>query len=592
MIRRTLNSIRAHRVIWAALVTVCLPLPDAFLFAQDAPPAESKAEATTEAAAATPPADPSAAEATEGEAEKAADESKAAAEKSAEPEKPEEPEVEIPFSSLPYSVRASIAFEGRSLVRESKRQQIVIDIHRALARMYGRLWNVVCDQNDWMVPADHRHLERLQLGHVVERYPEEEFHKAFLVTVERDGTRFLISCREYDSRIHELTPVRSEVTEDERSIGNTAARLMRDTFRPNLLFVRSFPGNSYGGPSRDVENAGDDDAGDYPDAPPASDGRYDFAVMMEMQVQGGEIIPPDSSATQVIPGDVLRPFVRQMERRQPKKLKKLQPLQLTYLRVIDIDKEETRGLATTVFITHLRAQLFGAKGRRTQHIAVRQRPGAPRSRVRLVLKGSEDKPLISHRLALAYQLNWKSPEDGPQTQLVSDRNGEVTIEYRENHPTFWIRVYSGTSLLARVPYAPGLIPFDTIQLPDDSIRLAVEGEIQLLSDELVDAIALREVTIARSKKAAAAGDVSQVEELFAKYDTIPAKQYFLEQASNIRVTAEKESRARRLRSTLSDRMCKNFTGTIETFFTDEKRAARQLEIQQIRALAQQNAADK
>lgn len=551
MIATQIDS-RCRKFIQLLSILIALPLCCETLFAQDAAPPTAEAVPAEAAESPAPPAATHSATAAESAgAEPSVDQPTEAA-------APVEAEVEIPFSSLPYSVRASVAFESRSLIGGSRREKIVTDIDRALARMYGRLWNVVCDQNDWMVPADHRHLERLQLEHVLERYPEEDFHKAFLLAIEREGTDFRISCREYDSRIHELTPVRFELTNDERSIGIIAARLMRDTFRPTLLFLRAFPGDS--GES-----------------------------MMEMQVQGGEIIPPDPSAEQVVEGDVLRPFVRQMERREPKKLRKLQALPLTYLRVMAVDTEETRGLATTVFITHLRAMLFGAKGRRVQHIAVRQRPGAERSRVRLVLKGSEDKPLISHRLALAYQLNWRSEEDGPQTQLVSDRNGEVVIETRENHPTFWIRVYSGTSLLARVPYAPGLIPFDTIELPDDSIRLGVEGEIQLLADELIDAIALREVTIARAKKAAAAGDVALLNELLATYDSVPGKQYFLEQASNIRVTSEKESRARNLRNTLADRMCKNFTGTIETFFTDEKRAARLQEIQQIKALADQNA---
>lgn len=484
----------------------------------------------------------------------------AAAEKTppAEFPRPKAVEVEIPFARQPYTVRASIAFDANTLTDEEKRKRVVVDIDRAIARMYGRLWQTECDQNEWMIPGDQRHLQRLKVADVIDRFPEEQFHKAFVVSIERDGTSFIIGCREFDSRIHEITPVRFEVTQDERSIGNTAARLMRDTFRPMLTFSRAFSGDN-------------------------------GASMMEMQVQGGEIIPPDPSAEQVIPGDVLRPFVRQMERREPKKLKLLRALPLTYLRVMDIDTVETRGKATTVFITHLRTQIFGAKGRRTQHLAIRQRPGADRSRVRLVLKGREDKPLISHRLALAYQLNWRGEEDGPQTQLVSDRNGEVVIETRENHPTFWIRVYSGTSLLARVPYAPGLLPADTIELPDDSIRLGVEGEIQLLADELVDAIALREVTIARCKFASEAGDVPLVDELLAAYVAVPGKKYFLEQASNIRVLSEEESRLRGLRNTLATRLCNTFSGTIETFFTDERRAARQVEIQKIKATAQEKA---
>ncbi len=536
-----LRTFLCRRLLVLLLLGGCLLSHSNLTHAQDAAPATVT------------PDSPAAAPGTDAEADPSG-ETTAAAEAVVSPPV----EVEIPFARQPYTVRASIAFDANTFTDAAERQRVVTDIEQAIARMYGRLWQTVCDQNEWMVPGDRRHLQRLQVADVIDRYPEEEFHKAFILSIERDGTSFIIGCREFDSRIHELTPVRTEVTQDERSIGTMAVRLMRDTFRPMLVFLRAFPG----------------DEGES---------------MMEMQLQGGEIIPPDPSAEQVIVGDVLRPFVRQMERREPKKLKQLKELPLTYLRVMDIDTVETRGKATTVFITHLRAQIFGAKGRRTQHLAVRQRPGANRSRVRLVLQGREDKPLISHRLALAYQLNWRSAEDGPQTQLVSDRNGEVVIETRENHPTFWIRVYSGTSLLARVPYAPGLLPTDTIELPDDSIRLGVEGEIQLLADELIDAIALREVTIARAKKAAEAGDVTLLNELLAKYSAVPSKPYFLEQASNIRINSEKESRLRNLRNTLADRLCKTFSETIETFFTDEKRTARQLEIQQIRATAQEKA---
>jgi hypothetical protein len=538
------------------IMPCCLQPMQNVACAQDTAPPAAESPSASAPDAAPPSADPVA----DGEATPSP-EAQPAGEKTetpAEVEKPAEPEIEIPFARQPYMVRASIAFEADCLVEEEKRKRIVIDIERAIVRMYGRLWETVCDQNDWMVPADHRHLGRLGVTDVIDRYPEQEFHKAFIVSIERDGTSFVISCREFDSRIHELTPIRFEVTQDERSIANTAVRLMRDTFRPMLTFQRAFPGENQ-------------------------------ELMMEMQVQGGEIIPPDPSAEQVVTDDVLRPFVRQMDRRDPTKLKRLQALPLTYLRVMDIDTVETRGKANTVFITHLRAQMFGGKGRRTEYLAVRQRPGADRSRVRLILKGREDKPLISHRLALAYQLNWRSEEDGPQAQLVSDRNGEVVIETREGHPTFWIRVYSGSSLLARVPYAPGLIPSDTIELPDDSIRLGVEGEIQLLADELVDAIALREVTIARAKKAAEAGNTTLVEELLYTYKSVPGKEYFLEQASNIRVSSERESKLRNLRNTMADRLCKTFSETIETFFTDEKRSARQLEIQQIRATAEQKA---
>ena len=63
----------------------------------------------------------------------------------------------------------------------------------------------------------------------------------------------------------------------------------------------------------------------------------------------------------------------------------------------------------------------------------------------------------------------------------------VTLQVKEGLPTVWLYVYSGKALLARVPYAPGLRPVETVELPDDSIRLRVEGELDLATSTTKDA---------------------------------------------------------------------------------------------------------
>lgn len=468
-----------------------------------------------------------------------------------------EPPKEVPFGSQPYTVMVSVGFDGPAYQTEQSRQKSLDQIQRSVQRIYGRLWRVTIRPSDWMVPGNAAHLERLTPEQLLARFPEAEFQKVFLLAISGSGSRHDVACREFDTRVHELTPVLHETLRDSRSVFNTCGRLIRDSFRPVLMFVRKFS---------DEDNN----------------------TRVEMQAQGGSILPPDQSATQVIPGDVLRPFRREMDRRDANKLKLLRPFPLTYMRVMSVDTEVTRGLAETIFLSHLHPESFLGKGRRTQRLALRQRPTAEKSVVRLVLTSRPDKPLISHRLALAYQLGYKDEEDGEQTRLVSDRNGEVTISIRENHPTFWIRVLSGTSLLARVPYAPGLIPFDTVKLPDDSVRLGVEGEIQLLSDELIDAIAQREVLIARANKKAEEGDTLAVADLLDQYSKIAGKDYFLEKSQSIQTNAETEATAKRVGKGRLQDLCKSFNGSIETFFTDEKRETRLQQIREIKATAERN----
>lgn len=468
----------------------------------------------------------------------------------------------LPFNVRPYKVIVTVGFEYDCLTSPSLRSQIIAQIGQAVERMYGRMWEPVIEESLWLAPGNRQTLDGLQYEDLAARYPEQEFDKAFLVTIQTAGNGMEICCRECDTRVHELTPTYSETIFHTSIIGPTTARLLRDTFRPCAMFERNIPGEG---------------------------GR----MSMVLQMQAGEILPPDPSAEQVVEGDVLRPFIRQMERRSPTKLQKLQPINLTYLKVLDIDREVSRGLITAFYLTHLNPALspFGGKGKSQQHFAVRQRRTADESRVRLVLKSRPDKPLVSHRLALAYQLHYKDEEDPnlPQVQLVSDRNGEVTIPVQDEHPTFWIRVYSGTSLLARVPYSPGLKPFDTIELPDDSVRLSVEGEIQLLSDDLIDAIALRGVLLARARKEAEAGNTEAVKELFDRYDGVPAKDNFLERISNIRILAMEDAKKKRVGTRGIESLCDGLQGTVSSFFSDAKRAERTEEILKIKQLAEQKA---
>lgn len=467
---------------------------------------------------------------------------------------------ELPFKLRPYEVLVTTGFSSGCLVNPQLREELITDIDESIERMYGRVWTQKVEESPWLVPGNKSTLDRISWEGISERYTEMDWHKVFLVTVQNNGSGYLVSCREADLRIHEVTASYSAEVVSYSLLASTITRLLRDAFRPCLLFQRRI------------------------------DGEGDRATMV-MQTQAGEILPPDPSATQVVEGDVLRPFIRQMERRNPRALQRLKVITLSYLKVLKVDDSISRGEVEAFYLTHLNPKIspFGGKGRSQEHFAVRQRPTAEASRVRLVLQSRPDKPLISHRLALAYQLYYKDEEDGEQTRLVSDRNGEVTIQRRENHPTFWIRVYSGSSLLARVPYAPGLIPFDTIKLPDDSVRLEVEGELQLLADDLIDAIALRGVLLARARKFAGEGNTDEVKSLFNRYDAVPSKNEFLERISNIRVSALDRAGKKRLGTRRIKSQCDGIQSTINNFFSDEKRAARAAEINKIKQLAEQKA---
>ncbi|MEZ6059866.1 MAG: hypothetical protein R3C19_05850 [Planctomycetaceae bacterium] len=478
----------------------------------------------------------------------------------------ETPEELLPIRQRPYQVTVSMAFSGDSRLAVLNREHVLKATADAVRRMYGPMWNASFEINTWLQPGTPDQLKRLQLtdlireapepGNSLVRYPETEVHKAFLVTVSAIQNSYTVACREYDSRSQELTPIRTDITFDERSIPAVAARLIRDSFRPTLMFFRRFQ---------------DADGNEF----------------VELEVQAGEFPAPDPSAEQIVIDDVLRPFLREMDRRDPSKLKALKALPLTYIRVTGVDNEIARGMVTGVLISHASLVPFGGRARRTEQMALRQRPAAGSSRVKIVLRTRPDRPLVSQRTALAFKLRYTDQDQAEQVRLLSDRNGEVEIFRHPEFPTFWIYVYSGGILLARVPYAPGMLPTDVIELPDDSIRLSLEGELQLLQDELVDAVALREVYFSMASKAAEAGNAVEMERHLKALAEIPGREYFLEQLSLRRVPALNEAREKRNRSQERDvtRLCNKMQDSLTRFFSDEKKQERLEQIAELRAKA-------
>lgn len=514
----------------------------------------------------------------------------------------------LPIRQRPYRIKVSVAFSGprTGLV---DRERVVAGIEKALKRMYGAMWLTEFEANDWLLPGTSSRLERLNVTDIfrkgeelpdvttapavaesksddaasgedsnasespaaadvatsestavtdqgINRFPEQLVDKAFLITVESFPASTVVSCREYDSKSQELTPLRFATILDSRAVPTITSELIRDSFRPTLMFGRTY----------------ENDAGDS---------------FIEMELQAGELPPPDPSAEQVVVGDVMRPFLRFMERRDASKLKLLQPLNLTYLVVTDIDNTVARGMVSTVLISHAPVTPFTGKGRRLQKMALRQRPAADSSRVKLVLRVRPDKPMVCHRIALAFKLRVGDEDRAEQTRLLSDRKGEIVVPVNPEFSSFWIYVYSGSILLARVPYAPGMLPYDVIELPDDSIRLGVEGELQLMQDELVDAVALREVFFSLAKKAADAGDEELLETHIESYKSVPGKQHFLDTLTLMKTGGIQKAQARQNRGAerFVGRMCDKMKDSLQLFFSDEKELARLRDLDALKAKA-------
>ena len=493
------------------------------------------------------------------------------------------PKVVIPFAREAYRVFVEVGFSGIATQQPALRQDFVDQIRKGLDRMYGAAWNAQVQETEWLIPGRNERLHRLTAEELLLRYPESSAQKVVLIGIEESNGTFQISGREFDTRVQEMSPVLTEETGEDQNVANVACRLVRDSFRPVLLFEK----------------------------PTVVGGELEF------RLQAGELTVPDPTAAFIRDGDVLRTFLRQMERRNPDKLKLLQRLDLCYVRVTgfntelraDVEspedtsvsvKDVTRDTSAVYHDSgHVRGVLishgpvpYGGAGRSVQQIALRQRPAATKSRVKLVLQTRIDRPLICFRVDKVSKLRHTDSNDAPGERVLSDRNGEIEIEVDPANPTFWLYVYSGSSLLARVPYAPGLLPQDTIKLPDDGLRLGVEGELYLFRDALVDTVAQKAVLISLAKKASAEGKLEEVDKFILQLDELPDQKEFMSRLNAIKTPATEKADLQRNAGVKRriEKLCLAMEASLTAFYSSDNKIREAQELEQLRKSAERKAA--
>ena len=488
------------------------------------------------------------------------------------------PKVVIPLPLESYRVVVEVGFDGNSTQLPLIREAFVDQIRKGLDRMYGAAWEAQVRESEWLVPGGKQRLFRLTTEELLTRYPESTAQKVMLIGIEESKGTFQISCREYDTRVQEMSPVLDEQSAEERNVANIACRLARDSFRPVLMFSKPAP----------------------------------VSGELEFLLQGGELAVPDPSAALIRNGDVLRTFLRQMDRRSPDKLKSLTRLDLCYVRVTTFSDELradaetsddlpvnvegfTRDAAAVyydsghvcgVLISHGPVP-YGGAGRSVQQIALRQRPAATKSHVKLVLQARPDRPLICYRVDQVAKLRHTDTNEIPAVRVLTDRNGEIEIQVDPQNPTFWLYVYSGSSLLARVPYAPGLLPLDTIKLPDDGLRLGVEGELFLFRDALVDTVAQKAVLMSLAKKAAAEGKPEELEKLVLQLDEMPGQKEFLSRLNAIKTPATEKAVQQRNTGVKRkiEKLCLAMEESLTKFYGSDNKIREAQELDQLRRSA-------
>ncbi len=459
--------------------------------------------------------------------------------------KPETKQPELPLELRPYRVRLLVAFSSDVLLTPTFRRHVLDRIEQVAARTFGQMWNLDIQENRRLLPAGVVGLKRLSVDDLLKRFNEAEIDKVYFLAVEATAARYILTGREWDTRLRELGALEIAETYQRREVPEAAVSLVAKLFRP-LLTVH--------------------------DADPE-------AGTVELRTQAGECPPGDPDSVGLHPGCVIVPVFRYLDRK--KIVQRVQFLPLTYLLARSIDGARVSATVVSAFRVPI-----GARRRRVEQLALGVRPNAQGTRLRLVPRSNPSKPLVAHDVFVHVKTR---ADDEPQTEptrFMSDRSGTVRIPVYPQQPVVWIYVHSGASLLARVPFVPGLKPDETIQLPDDSLRLSVEGEVALLQARLIETIAKRSAHMSRARALAKKGDHDQADQEMAALTKLPGIEEFQRQLTAIRVPAAEAAQKQRNRSAESkiNKLCRRVSEQVEKFLEKDKILALQEELQEIRKL--------
>ncbi|HEV7999467.1 MAG TPA: hypothetical protein VGP63_06285 [Planctomycetaceae bacterium] len=418
------------------------------------------------------------------------------------------------FDYLPYQVSVSIAFSRDAEVTDEFRQRVCSALRTRLEQTFGAAWvlpsGTAIRINDRLTPPSELGLERLTYATAAEQLSGVACDKAYFLTVSREGPRWSVAGREWDHTLQTVSTLAVETTVERRRVSDAALAVIKRLFSPLLI----------------VSDA---------------DRQSKSAVLV---IRAGAIPFGDPKFEPLRAGDILRPAFRFLDSKR--NLRSIQSVPWTYL-VLEQDGKGRSQIKASVVSTY-RAPLAANMRRRVEALAVKVRPELAETHLKLVAGKTPAQPqgglfvTISDLPAekssgQAEKQSGTPPAEPVETRLLSDRRGEVTIPVDARHPVVRLEVHSGSAILARRPFVPGLEADVTLEVADDRVRLGTEQEIDILESQLIETVAKRGALLARTRGALSRSDIAGAQQLLAEVERMPPSDEYLKQLNKIRVLA-------------------------------------------------------
>lgn len=393
----------------------------------------------------------------------------------------------------PYRVSICLSVNREAGYSPAEQEQLAAQLQQASNRTRGQTWRSTVVLRSPVWPENAAGLERLSTkGPDVWTFPAEAEHaavpgpspidsdKLFLLTLSGTGTELQLAGREWDSLLERLGPVVTRTVDSRRSVVQQALLLLNQLFTPRLRI--------------------DSAAGET----------------VQLTLCSGALPAGDVDLQTAGPGSLLVPSYRYLDREGA--VRRIDRMPWTWLVVESARQEEI----TCRMVSGLRAALGTGHRRRVEAWAGGVHVNFPATDLQLLRQGTTPRPLIAHDVTVAHKRFPTEEAERPLARHLTDRNGTFPLAAVPESPIVWLYMHSGSTILARLPFVPGVEPQVTVPLPDDSLRLQVEGELQLLQNELIDTVARRAGILARLLRLGGNGQWETVDRLLLQLDQLPA----------------------------------------------------------------------
>lgn len=451
---------------------------------------------------------------------------------------------ELAWEVRPYRVLVSLALADRAVMSDKFARSTIDSLDELISGMIGSYWQPEFQINDWLFPQSNATIKRLTDEELTARYEPTEFDKVLVVVVEPDGPSFRLTGCEWARTTRKHGPIVQRSVIDRRRLPAVIFELLWALFRPIARI--------------DMTESG----------------------FCELKIRGGELLSPESHLFPFHTGDLLTAYFRYLDRDH--NVRQIQPVPWTYLRVEGV----TRSLMTATIETAFSSPLSGSR-RRVELRAMQVQPAYPYTKLSLSPRTNPNQPLVGVRVRVYEQLPSESDPSPPRIDLMTDRSGTVSVPTSSEKPLQRLIIHSGGAVLSNVPFVPGIEPEMSMQLPDDSPRLQVEGNLAMVQGDLIDIVSRRAVMLARALSQARKEKFEEADKLLAEVDSQPSIASFNSRILAIRVPAVDQARANRDRSQEKRIliMCKEVEDLVEKYLDRDKVKEVKIEIEELKKIA-------